>query len=833
MARTVASTGIFYTCQIPPQTVTYTKMTAGHKKTASHHTIEKFMIDQLSQFIVRHKFFVVLISLIIVSLAASGLPKTKFSSDYRIFFSDDNENLKAFEDLQATFTRSDNVMFVLSPKDGKVFTQNNLAVVEQLTEEAWQLPYSTRVDSVTNYQHTIAEEDDLLVDNLVSDSLNRNDAELAFAKAVALNEPALVNRLIAEKADVTAINVSMEMPGIDPSKETPEVALAAYAMQAQFKQQYPDMKIYLAGQIIVDNAFKEASIYDLTHIVPLALLITLLCIAAYMFTASRSFTTVISGTATVFIIIFSSIFFAIGIAAWLGIDITTASANAPTMILTLAVADSIHILASFFQQMQAGKTKAAAMVESLRINQQPVFLTSITTIIGFLSLNFSDSPPFRDLGNIVAIGVAGAWIFSVWLLPALVVALPFKVKALSEEEQTNRWPKRLAGGIIKRAKLILISSIAIMTLFISFLPQNELNDIWVEYFDESMRARAAADFTRARLTGLGNISFIVKAPEAGGISNPDYLKGLEKAAIWLRAQPEVQHVASFSDVMKRLNKSMYADAQEAYKLPEDQALAAQYLLLYEMSLPFGLDLNNQVNFDKSETRLTASLAKTSTAKILELQTRSTEWFKANIPEVEFSSGASSDVMFAHIGQSNIRSMLQGTFIALIIISIILAISLKSAYYGLISLLPNLLPALVAFGIWGIVNGQIGIGLSVVFGMTLGIVVDYSVHFLSKFLRAKRENKLSTEGAIHYAFNTVGVALLVTTVILFANFSVLAISDFSMNSDMGLMTAVTIIVALLVDFFFLPPLLMFLVDNKKKRLQKKELQTPLTQGKNVT
>ena len=791
------------------------------------------MIDKIGQFIIRQKLLVILTSFIIILLAASGLPKTKFSSDYRIYFSEDNENLKAFEDLQATFTRSDNVMFVLSPKNGQIFTPQNLAVIEELTEQAWQLPYSTRVDSVTNYQHTIAEDDDLLVDNLVTDALNKSQQELDFAKSIALNEPSLLNRLIAEKADVTAVNISMQMPGIDPSKETPEVALAAYKVQNEFQNKYPDIKIYLAGQIIVDNAFKEASIYDLTHIVPLALLITLLCIATYMYTASGSVVTLLSGTSVVLIIIFASIFFATGISAWLGIDITTASANAPTMILTLAVADSIHILASFFQQMQAGQAKKSAMLESLRINQQPVFLTSITTIIGFLSLNFSDSPPFRDLGNIVAIGVAGAWLFSIWLLPALVVALPFKVNTLNEEAQANSWPKKLANKIIKHSKLILMSSVVIMAGLISFLPQNELNDVWVEYFDESMRAREAADFTRERLTGLGNISFIVKASDASGISQPEYLKGLEKAAIWLRAQPEVQHVSSFSDVMKRLNKNMYGDNEEAYKLPEDAELAAQYLLLYEMSLPFGLDLNNQVNFDKSETRLTGSLSKTSTAKLLELQIRATEWFKENVPEVEFSSGASSDVMFAHIGQSNIKSMLQGTFIALIIISVILAISLKSAYYGFISLLPNLLPALVAFGIWGIVNGQIGIGLSVVFGMTLGIVVDYSVHFLSKFLRAKRENKLSTEAAIHYAFNTVGVALFVTTVILFANFSVLTISDFSMNSDMGLMTAVTIVVALLVDFFFLPPLLLYLVDNKKKRLKQTIDIEALVQNKAVS
>src|SRR5690606_6137033 len=194
-------------------------------------------------------------------------------------------------------------------------------------------------------------------------------------------------------------------------------------------------------------------------------------------------------------------------------------------------------------------------------------------------------------------------------------------------------------------------------------------------------------------------------------------------AIWLRQQPEIQHVMSFSDVMKRLNKNLYGDAEEAYRLPDNAELAAQYLLLYEMSLPYGLDLNNQVDINKKQTLLTGSLAKISTAQLLELQDRAVKWFEQNLPELDISHGASSDVMFAHIGQSNIKSMIEGTFIALLLISVVLAVSLRSAYYGTISLLPNLLPALVAFGIWGMTVAHIGIGLSVVFGMTLGIVVD--------------------------------------------------------------------------------------------------------------
>jgi predicted RND superfamily exporter protein len=199
--------------------------------------------------------------------------------------------------------------------------------------------------------------------------------------------------------------------------------------------------------------------------------------------------------------------------------------------------------------------------------------------------------------------------------------------------------------------------------------------------------------------------------------------------------------------------------------------------------------------------------------MLALEQRAADWFKDNLPGTRVSHGTGSNIMFAHIGQSNIRSMLEGTFGALILISLVLALSLRSAWYGALAMLPNLLPALVGFGIWGLLVGQIGLGLSVVFGMTLGIVVDYTVHFLSKFLRATREHNYATEEGIRYAFGTVGVALVVTTLILCANFAVLTLSDFALNSEMGLMTAATIVIALLVDFLFVPPLLIFLLRRR--------------------
>ena len=231
-----------------------------------------------------------------------------------------------------------------------------------------------------------------------------------------------------------------------------------------------------------------------------------------------------------------------------------------------------------------------------------------------------------------------------------------------------------------------------------------------------------------------------------------------------------------------------------------------------MSLPYGLDLNDQIDVDKSATRLTVTFENLHTEEILEIERKISVWLAENNPEIAFSAG-SATLMFAHIGKRNVQSMLFGTTVALIFISFILMLALRSFRVGFISLAPNLLPAGIAFGIWGLMVGQVGMSLSVVTGMTLGIVVDDTVHFLSKYLRARREKGLNTEEAIRYAFNTVGVALWVTSLVLVAGFVVLAQSHFALNAHMGAMTALTIAVALIMDFLFLPPLLMKLEGTK--------------------
>lgn len=759
---------------------------------------------RLGEWVIQFRWLILAGTLAVVLAAGSGGKYLGFSTDYRVFFGKDNPQLQAFESLQNTYTKNDNVLIALAPRDGKVFTRETLAVVEALTKDAWQVPYSIRVDSISNFQHTWADGDELIVEDLVKNAASLSDADLERIKNVALAEPLLVNRLISSEAHVAGLNITINLPG-ESVAEVPEVVAFVREMALDVEAAHPEIQVHLSGMIMMNNSFSEASQDDMKNLMPLMFLALILTIGIML----RS----ISGAIVAVLVIGLSAVTALGLAGWAGILFTPPSASAPTIILTLAVADSVHLLMTMFHEMRQGRSKHEAIVESMRINLQPVFLTSLTTAIGFLSMNTSDAPPFHDLGNMVATGVVAAFFYSILFLPALISILPVWVKA--REEKESLFMDRFGAFVVKRRKPLFWGMMGLTLLFVVSIPLNRLNDQFVNYFDERYAFRTDTDFIVDNLTGIYLIEYSLESGETGGVSNPDYLKKLEAFENWYKSQPRVLHVNSLTDIVKRLNKNMHGDDPAYYKIPDDRELSAQYLLLYELSLPYGLDLNNQINIKKSATRFTVTMESVSTNEMLAMEEKAQEWLKANaLPSMQVP-GASATIMFSHISERNIKSMLNGTFIALVLISGILIFSFRDFKIGLLSLIPNLVPAGMAFGFWALISGEIGVGTSIVAAMSLGIVVDDTIHFLSKYLRAKREKGSNSHEAVRYAFHSVGTALWATSFILTAGFLVLTFSGFALNAQMGLLTAITIIFALMADFLLLPPLLM-IIEKKEER-----------------
>jgi len=749
--------------------------------------------------VIRWRWAVLAACLLAALLAGLGLRHFAFTADYKVYFGKDNPELIAFERFEAAYTNTENILFVLQPKDRNVFTRETLEIVRRLTEQAWQIPYAIRVDSLTNYQHTEADGDDLTVSDLVQDPQALDAADLARIRAVALAEPALAGRLIAYDGATTGISVTLRFPGSDHTRHLPQAVTRAEQLAAELRAAQPDLTVALTGISIFSAAEIQVSKSDSYTLVPVmyALMIALLLVLL------RS----VSATVATLLVVSLSVVVALGLMSWLGIKMNASTALAPIIVLTLAIADSVHILLTTLHELRAGRSRHDALVESLRINAEPVFLTTLTTSIGFLSLNFSDSPPFNDLGNVTAIGVIAAWVLSMTFLPALVSLLPLP----ASPRRPGRRPAmdRFGDFVVARRVPLFWSVMVISVLAISFIPRLELDDRFIEWFDESIPFRVDTDFATANLTGPYVLEYSIGSGEPGGISEPAYLERLQAFTTWLRAQPEITHVSSFTDVMKRLSRSMHGDDPAWYRLPDERELAAQYLLLYEMSLPYGLDLNSQINLDKSATRLTVTLDTIPQKRIIEVIERSESWLAENMPPAMRARATGTIVMFVHLAIRNITGMLGGTALAFGLISLTLVFALRSIRLGLISLIPNFLPVLITFGLWAIFVGQIGIIASMITATSMGLIVDDTVHILSKYRRAKREHRLSTHDAIRYSFSHVGKALWVTTVIMVSGFSVLAFSSYRLNVDMGVLTVTAVAVALVMDFLLLPPLLMFL------------------------
>jgi predicted RND superfamily exporter protein len=765
-------------------------------------------LSKYSESLVRFRFIIVFLVVAACIAISIGQSKVGFSSDYHYYFGESTPVIDAMEALENTYSHSDSIYFSITPKNkGSVFNNEVLMAVEELTNQAWQIPFSTRVDSISNFQHTRADNDDLLVSNLIENAEFLTVEQISEIENVALSEPFLMNYIISENAKHTGVNTVLTLPGKSPM-ETPTAVAAARELAKNISAKY-SVDIHLSGVHMLNNAFGEIGMQDITRIMPIMYGL----MAIILLVLFRS----ILQVCMAIVIVHLSTITAMGLVGWIGIPLTAPSSIAPTIILTLAVADSVHIIISFVLAMRLGKTKKEAVKESILVNFKPIFLTTFTTVVGFLALNFADAPPYHDLGNITAMGVLIAFILSITLLPALLLILPnwIKVQPVNKSTISSKIWTGLSRFVIKKySQIIVVFTISIIVLATP-IPSLVLDDRWVDYFSTKTDFRNDADFVQENLTGLYSVEFNIPSAGVDGISEPEYLKVLEEFSEFYRSQDLVYNVNVITDTLKRLNKSLHGDNQEFYKLPENRVMTSQYLLLYELSLPYGLDLTNQISMDKSSTKFVVTFKDLSTQELRDAAQVGELWLYRNAPEYMYATGSGATVIFAHQSDVNIKGMVFGTTLSLIFICLVVFIAMRDIRYGLISILPNVLPAVVTFGVWTLIRGQAGMEVSIVISATFGVIVDNGVHFMTKYIKGRKEQGLEPGEAILYAYQNVGSALIFTSITLIAGYLVLTLSSFSLNSSLGLMSAITVAAALIIVNVLLPAIIL-LIDKESEK-----------------
>jgi hypothetical protein len=752
--------------------------------------------------VIRHPWLTLLASLLVTALVASGARHLKVESDYEIFFDGINPRLQAHLEVEDLFGRNDYVQLALTPKDGELFTVDNMAAIQDMTERFWTLPYSRRVDSLTNYTYTFAEGDDLSTTPLFEDADLLDEQEWHKRKAFALSNVATRRVLVSDDGRVTGINTNILLPQGD-SMAPMEVAAATHALVEQMQQDYPQFEMHTVGSILINEAFFLHSTSGFAKLLAIGIVLLLVSSALILRSISAAF--------SIGVLMFSAAAVSLGVTGWLGWPITAPSSTSSVIIMAVAVASTVHMIASFLKRLAIGATRQQAVQSAIAHNFKPIALTAVTTAIGFLCLNLSEVPPYRLLGNTTAIGVSAAFLLTFTLLPALLCLLPFRRHGNTGSVPGERWA-RFGDLVARQPRRMMLGSLLVMSALIIPIYKNVIDDRLLNYFDEGVPIRDDTDYVMEHFSFFYGSFMPVPSGEEGGITDPAYLRHLDDFILWARQQPEVKVATGFSDIIKQLNQNMNGDDPAFYRIPDDRELIAQYLLLYELSLPFGKDLSRDIDSARATSQARIGFHNLSSAGMREFETRAQAWMQENWPDSMQTHLAGPPLLFAHIWRDATNSNLLSMALAVILICTLIGLTMRSLKLGLVSLAPNILPTLMAFGLWGVWKGQIDIGSSIVAVIAFGIIVDDTIHFLHRYQHFRQQGE-DYRGAVRKTFAAVGMALMTTTIVLVLGFGVLGVSDFTLNSSMGLLTSLTIALALVVDFIFLPALL-GVVDGRK-------------------
>ncbi|MYF88049.1 MAG: MMPL family transporter [Boseongicola sp. SB0676_bin_33] len=767
-------------------------------------------MDAFISLAVHRRWLTVLVSALACFAIASGVVRlVEVDVDFRNHFSKDDPRLVALEQLEETYALSDSLLVVMAPQSGAIFTREALTAVEEMTEQLWQTPFVTRVDSITNYSHSWADGDELFVEVLIDEAAALSQDDLERIKEIALGTEEIAGRFVSRDGRIAGLVVNLVLPDVNRQQAKVDVVDFLHAAVAEASSSHADIEYHVTGELLLNRAIRDALNED-TAKLGLVAFVTMLVVA---FALLHS----VSAVGAIIVMMVAVVISGLGFAGWTGMKLYGESGAALFVLMAVAVAHSMHVIEGMLAQMRQGMDRRKAAIHSVQSNAWPVFLTSATTAIGFLSLNFSEMPPFRVMGNIVAFGAMCAFVLAVTLLPALLSLLPVSARPLRAGKRA--FFDLFGRFVVTHHIALLVSCGAVIIALIAGITRIELNENPLELLDRSYEYRRSTDFVSENFSGLEPFEYSLSAGREAGITDVEYLRDVDAFAAWYRAQPEVAHVFALTDILKRLNQSLNGDDPESYVVPEESALAAQYLLLYEFSLPMGLDLNNLIDVERSASRMTVVLKNLSAKEKIDLDSRAQAWLRLNAPSLE-TGATGATLIGAYSIKRNIEKMLIGTFVAMSVVSLLLVFIFRSLRFGLISLIPNFVPAAMAMGAWGYAVGEIGVAASVVTALAFGIIVDDTIHFLTKYLRSRKQGLLPSE-SVQSALSTVGKALFATTVVFALGFLVFGASGMASNQTLGLLLGTTVIIALLADFLFLPPLLIALDGAKESTRQIRE------------
>ncbi|MDF1875158.1 MMPL family transporter [Sulfurimonas sp. SAG-AH-194-I05] len=754
--------------------------------------------------IIKFRWYIAILIPLITIMMASSLKNLEFEGSYRIWFGEESKILKDYDTFRSIFGNDDAVAISFKMQEG-VFTKKALHVIDNITRKLWQTQYIARVDSLTNYQYVHADEqypDEILVEDFIEDIDSLTKKDLEKKRSIALKQDIIVGKLISQDAKTTMIVGRMTpKAGNDPAVSFKLRDAIVAIVEPEIKEH--GIQFYLNGGPIINTAFIEIAQHDGSTFTPAVIGVALLL----LFFVFRKFSLAFL---SISVVIFTFLI-VLAIQVMLGYKLNNFTANIPVFVIAIGVADAMHLVWIYILAKKEGMENHEAIHHSVHTNFLALLLTSLTTAVGFASLSISNVVPIKTLGIATASAALLAFVLTILFVPALLAILNPRIKKQEiGENKTKKFSKWYVQFLRRHNTKILVLSGCIFVVIGWGMTQAKVDSNTVRYFKENVPFRVTTQFMQDNLTGPMSYEIIVDSQKADGIKEPKFLKTVEQFyAEFYEKYEDARHISSLMDTVKTFNEVM----NSSKTIPDDKNLIAQYLLLYSLSLPQGMEINDRMDIEERLLRVTASMNMVDTSKDLEM----IEWVENWWEQTEYSAEINGQTkMFAHMQHDVTNTLIYSITLAVVLISIIMFFIFRNVKMLPLFIAPNILPIALVVGVMGWLDIDIDMGVAIAGAIIIGVAVDDTIHFMVKYVESRKRGE-NMQNSLEYVMNYAGSAIIFTTVILSIAFLVFVLSDFNPNYHFGIVTATALLIAVLVDLIALPALLSKIDDREESLL----------------
>ncbi|MFC1753798.1 RND family transporter [Thermoproteota archaeon] len=765
-------------------------------------------INKFSSFVLKNSLLIVCITTFLtLGSIFFVLPKLEFDNSVDVFFDKNSRSYLDFQEWKDQFGSDQVIIVAFSDED--IFTENNLALVDELTGKFEMLPYVDNVRSITNVNDIIGFENDFIVESFVAE-IPSDKKGLASLRKRALENPLYRKDLISQDAKTTALIVELEKKGQSQDlykKETIE------EIANILKQVMPrDKKYHISGLATIEYFYAKYMQDDFKNFIPFIVIVIL----AILFLSFRRIEVVFLPLLTILV----SLVWTMAFLVTCGLSINNVTTIIPPIMLAIAVADSIHFVGGCIKynskNKDVSKDQSQTIKDTIGNIFVPCLLTTLTTAVGFFSLTVSKVQPVRELGFVVGVGVFFAFIVTFVFLPAIIkqfnILSILKNKA---EDDTKKTIKRIDQCLARigefsanyHSRILLVTCIiAIISIVGLFLLKTETSVL--EYFKKESPVYSDTTYIEKRLSGVHFLNISLRTGERDYFREPDILRRVEDLQKFLDGLPEVDKTTSVVDYIKEINKSFHNEDSEFYRIPNSRKLVSQYLLLYGAN-----DLDDFVNMQWNWTTIRVRLNEHTTTGLRVVLERIEDYLDKNFESPIHAESLGQTILEVESNEAVTKGQIYSLGLAMLVIFAMMFIVFRSFSFGVISIIPNILPLLINFGIMGFLAIRLNSATSMISAIGIGIIVDDTIHFMHRFKRSIKEAKNATESA-YETISDKGRPVILTSIILFFGFGIVSFSRFVPTSYFGILSALLMFNALWADLIVLPSVLIFKYGHRK-------------------